>query len=90
MENLFVISIIATLCFCIAKFAEMKFVEKEQEMKPLKFFVRDALIVFVSTLVASFAYFHLNSSIADLMNTVTETKVLRTGATEVFTDVPGF
>jgi hypothetical protein len=68
----------------------MKFIEKEKELKPLKFFVRDALIVFISALIASFVYFNLNSSISDFMNTVTETKVLRTGATEVFTDVPGF
>jgi len=68
----------------------MKFIEKEKEMKPLKFFVRDAVIVFISTLIAAFAYFHLNTSISDFMNTVTETKVLATGSTEVFTDVPGF
>lgn len=90
MENLFIIAVITTICFCVGKFLEMKFVEKEKEMKPLKFFVRDAVIVFSSALIASFIYFHLNSSMTDLMNTVTETKVLRTGATEVFTDVPGF
>ncbi len=90
MENMFIISITATICFCLFKFVEMKFIEKEKELKPLKFFVRDALIVFISALIASFVYFNLNSSISDFMNTVTETKVLRTGATEVFTDVPGF
>jgi hypothetical protein len=68
----------------------MKFIDKEKEMKPLKFFVRDAVMVFVSTLVASFVYFHMNTTINEFMNTVTETKVLSVGATEVFTDVPGF
>ena len=90
MENIFVISIIATICFCVFKFVEMKFIEKEKEMKPLKFFVRDALIVFMSSLIATFVYFNMNTTISSFMNTVTETKVLSTGATEVFTDVPGF
>lgn len=90
MENVFTISIIATVVFCFIKFVEMKYIEKETETKPLKFFVRDALIVFVSTAVATFGYFQFQGSLSEFMNTVTETKVLNTGATEVFTDVPGF
>ena len=90
MENVLTISIIATVLFCFVKFAEMKFLNKEPEMKPLKFFVRDALIVFISTVVGAFVYFNMSGTIHDFMNTVTETKVLSTGATEVFTDAPGF
>jgi hypothetical protein len=90
MENIFVISFIATICFCVFKFVEMKFIDKNKEMKPLKFFVRDAVMVFVSSLFASFAYFYMNNTINEFMNTVTETKVLSVGTTEVFTDVPGF
>jgi hypothetical protein len=90
MDNVFTISIIATVLFCFIKFVEIKFLDKETEMKPLKFFVRDALIVFISTGVACFVYFNMSGTIHDFMNTVTETKVLTTGATEVFTDAPGF
>jgi len=90
MDNVFIITIAATVLFCVFKFAEIKLIDKEAEMKPLKFFVRDALLVFVSTLVATFVYFQYSGSIRDFMNTVTETKVLSTAATEVFTDVPGF
>jgi len=90
MDNVFTISIITTALFCFVKFAEVKFLNKEAEMKPLKFFVRDALIVFISTVIATFGYFHMSGTIHDFMNTVTETKVLSTGATEVFTDAPGF
>jgi hypothetical protein len=32
----------------------------------------------------------MSGTIHDFMNTVTETKVLSTAATEVFTDAPGF
>jgi len=90
MENIFTISIVATVCFCFIKFAEMKFIDKEKEMKPLKFFVRDALIVFISVVFAVYVYEHLGGTIHELMNTVTEAKVLPSGAPEVFTDMPGF
>ena len=90
MENVFTISIIATVLFCFLKFAEMRFLDKTKEMKPLKYFVRDALLVFVSTVIGAFVYFNMSGTIHEFMNTVTETKVLSTGATEVFTDVPGF
>jgi len=90
MENIITISIVATVCFCIAKFVEMRVIDKETEMKPLKFFVRDAIIVFLSVVFAVYVYEHLSDTIGDLMNTVTETKILDTKSTEVFTDTPGF
>jgi hypothetical protein len=90
MDNVFFIAIITTVCFCFIKFIEMRVIDKETEMKPLKYFVRDSLIVFISSAIGGFAYFHMNSSIQDLMNTITETKVLTPHATEVFTDTPGF
>jgi len=90
MENILTIAIIATVCFCAFKFIEMRFIEKEKEPKPLKFMVRDALIVFMSAIVGVYMYEQFDGSISGLMNTVTETKVLNTGSTEVFTDTPGF
>lgn len=90
MENIITISIVATVCFCIAKFVEMRVIDKEQEMKPLKFFVRDAIIVFISVVLSVYVYENLSDTIGDLMNTVTETKILDTKSTEVFTDTPGF
>lgn len=89
MENIFLIAVFATVMFCLAKFVEMKFVEKE--MKPLKFLVRDAVMVFVSTALSVFAYSNMNGSISDFLNTLTETKTAPVGgATEIFTDSPGF
>ena len=90
MENIVIISIVATVCFCIAKFIEMRFIDKENKMKPLKFFVRDAIIVFISVVISVYIYDHLSGTIGELLNTVTETKILDTKSTEVFTDVPGF
>jgi hypothetical protein len=39
---------------------------------------------------AVYVYEHLGGTIHELMNTVTEAKVLPSGAPEVFTDMPGF
>jgi hypothetical protein len=89
MENVLTIAILITIFFCLAKFVEMKFIDKE--LKPLKFIIRDALIVFVSSISASFIYFNMNGNLADFMNVMTDTKTAPVGgATEIFTDSPGF
>tara|TARA_B100000035_G_scaffold207163_1_gene177208 strand:+ start:10004 stop:10270 length:267 start_codon:yes stop_codon:yes gene_type:complete len=88
MENLFLFAILTTILYCLVKIVEMKYVEKE--MKPLKFIVRDAVIVFISSLVASYTYFYMNDSFTDFMNVVTENKSLNLESTQIFTDVPNF
>jgi len=44
MNNIFLTAAIISIIFCIGKFIEMKFIEKE--VKPLKFLVRDMLLVY--------------------------------------------
>lgn len=95
MNNIFVIPTIATIVFCISKFIEMKFVEKE--LKPLKFLIRDALIVFLSTLSATFLFFNMNDTLQEFMNIITDTKTTIPpiaggggGTAEIFTDTPNF
>jgi hypothetical protein len=88
MEKVFIISIFVTVLFCIVKFIEMRYLEKET--KPLKYFVRDAIIVFLSGLASTFAFFYLETSISEFFNIVTETKTLDTNSTQIFTDTPGF
>lgn len=88
MDKVFIIAIFATLLFSIIKFIEMRYLEKEK--KPLKFIVRDTIIVFLSSTVASFSFFYLENYISDFFNIVTETKTLNTNATQIFTDAPGF
>ena len=89
MENVLTIAILITVFFCLAKFVEMKFIDKE--LKPLKFMMRDVLIVFVSSVAASFIYFNMNGNLADFMNVMTDIKTAPVGgATEIFTDSPGF
>lgn len=88
MEKVFIISIAVTLLFCIVKFVEMKFIDKE--LKPLKVVVRDAIIVMMCSIVVTTVVFNMNSSITDFFNVVTENKTINPASTEIFTDTPGF
>jgi hypothetical protein len=88
MENIFVFAIFTTILFVLMKLIEMKYLEKE--FKPLKYMVRDAVIVFGSALAASFGFFHMKGSISNFFNIVTENKNLNMETTQIFTDVPGF
>ena len=88
MEAVFIIAICVTSFFCIAKFIEMRYLDKET--KPLKYLFRDAIIVFISILIGSTVCLHMKGTISDFFNIVTETKTLNPAATEIFTDSPGF
>ena len=88
MEAVLIISLCVTAFFCIAKVIEMRYLDKET--KPLKHLVRDAIIVFMSSLLGSTMCLHMKETIADFFNIVTETKTLNPAATEIFTDSPGF
>ena len=77
MDNIFVIAGVISIVFLIAKFVEMRFVEKEN--KPLKLLIRDALLVYVSVISGYFVLEQLKPTI-------------KTGGeiTQVFTDNPEF
>lgn len=88
MENLVLLAVLATILFLFIKFLEMKYLDKE--FKPLKLVVRDGVIVFVSTIVASYSFFYMDGSINDFFNVITENKALQPEATQIFTDTPAF
>lgn len=52
MDNIFFISGIISIIFFITKFLEMRFIEKES--KPLKYLVRDTLVVYISVITGHF------------------------------------
>lgn len=52
MNNIFLVAAIISILFLLAKFIEMRFIEKEN--KPLKFLIRDSLIVYISTVLGFF------------------------------------
>jgi len=88
MENLFLFAVFTTILFVFIKLMEMKYLEKE--FKPLKIIVRDAAIVFMSSLVASYGFMYTQHSFTDFLNIVTENKTYNLESTQIFTDVPGF
>jgi len=88
MEQMFVISFLVTAIFCVMKFLEAKFLEKE--MKPLKYFVRDILMVFISSIIGAVIFFNLQGSLMDMMGVITDNKSLNLATTQIFTDAPGF
>ena len=54
MDNIFLIAGIISVIFFLAKFLEMRYVEKES--KPLKFLIRDTLVVYISVITGNFIY----------------------------------
>jgi hypothetical protein len=88
MEKEFILAALVTFLFSLLKFIEMKYIDKE--MKPMKLFIRDAIIVFISTLLSCYVFFSYDSYITDFFNVVTDSKIINPANTQVFTDVPGF
>jgi hypothetical protein len=75
MDNIFVFSSVISVVFLLLKFIEMRFIDKEN--KPLKFLIRDTLVVFVSVVSGHYVLEQIQP-----MNVVS--------SPAVFTDNPGF
>jgi hypothetical protein len=80
MDNIFIVATVISVIFLIAKFIEMRFIEKEN--KPLKVLIRDSLLVYFSVV---FGYFII-SQINPIIKGGTNISL----TTPVFTDNPGF
>jgi hypothetical protein len=80
MDNIFLIAGIISIIYFIAKFLEMRFIEKES--KPLKFLVRDTLVVYVSVIAGNFVYEQVTPVIVE--------NIMTTSAPIAFTDNPPF
>jgi len=78
MDNIFIIAIAVAIIFLVVKFIEMRFIEKEN--KPLKFLIRDTLVVYFSVIAGFF--------VIDQIQPVMEGGL--TSSPSVFTDNPEF
>ena len=67
MDNIFLIAAIVSVIFFIAKFLEMRYVEKES--KPLKFLIRDTLVVYISVVAGNFIYEQVTPVIEETVKT---------------------
>ena len=66
MDNIFLVAGIISVIFFITKFLEMRFIEKES--KPLKYLVRDTLVVYISVITGNFIVEQLTPIVNDTMN----------------------
>lgn len=80
MENIFVLSTLISIVYFLAKFIEMRFVLKD--IKPLKYLIRETLLVYVSTATGLFV-----ANQFDMMRTTANSVG---GGVSVFVDNPGF
>jgi hypothetical protein len=83
-------SVLTTLFFVVFKFVENKYLAREEEQKPLKELVRDAIVVFLCSLAVGYILMAFGDNINDFYNVLTETKTINPAATQIFTDEPGF
>ena len=80
MTNIFIVAAIISITFFVAKFLEMRFIEKES--KPLKLLIRDTLLVYFSVIIGNFVLEQINPIIRGGGSNIK--------TTPVFTDNPGF
>jgi hypothetical protein len=80
MDNIFIVAAVISITYLIAKFIEMRFVEKEN--KPLKLLIRDSLLVYFSVVIANF--------ILEQLNPMVQSAGTSQHSTPIFTDNPGF
>ena len=77
--SIFLIAGIVSAIFCLYKFLEMRFIEKED--KPFKLLIRDSLIVYISVVTGHFMMEQLSPFMED--NPLT-------ASPNVFVDNPAF
>jgi hypothetical protein len=67
MNNIFIISFVISIIFTIIKIIEMKFIESEYK-KPLKYLIRDSLLVYFSVIAGDFILEQVSPSIQKITN----------------------
>jgi len=76
MDSIFTIAFIVAILYFLAKMIEARFIEKES--KPLKYLLRDSILVYIIVLFSDFIFNQITPN-----ETVLSTPM-------VFTDVPNF
>lgn len=84
MEKAVILTIAIAVLFFFSKLVEMKYMDKET--KPVKFLIRDTLIVLSSAFVPLYLFFQSSGSLSELLGT----SDTRAAPTQIFTDTPGF
>ena len=66
MNNIFLVAGIIAVIFFISKFLEMRYINVNDEPKPLKFLIRDSLLVYISSILGWFVIDQLKPVINDI------------------------
>lgn len=66
----------------------MKYILKKWE--PLKFIIRDAIYVLLSSIVCILFYVNMDGSINNFLDIITNTNSNELNSIQIFTDEPGF
>ena len=82
MSSMFVVATVISIIFFITKFIEMRFIDKES--KPLKYLIRDSILVYFSVIISNFVMDQLNPIMTG-GDVGASLKI-----TPAFTDNPGF
>lgn len=80
MKNIFVVAAIISVIFFIVKFIEMRFVDKES--KPLKFLIRDSLLVYFSVIAGNFVIEQLKPVLQEGGENIVTNPIVFTGNPE--------
>jgi hypothetical protein len=80
MKNIFVVAAIISVIFFIIKFIEMRFVDKES--KPLKFLIRDSLLVYFSVIAGNFVIEQLKPVLQEGGESIVTNPIVFTGNPE--------
>ena len=81
MHNVFILATIISIAYFIAKFIEMRFIEKEN--KPLKVLIKDTIIVYICVLSGSYVLEQLSPMMQNVGESISTNPA-------VFTDNPEF
>lgn len=89
MQKVIILSFLITFIYSIIKFIEAKYIENE--FKPLKLVVRDAMVVLLSSMSCLFIFYYFENNIFDFFNMITDNKnKIISEKVDVFVDDPGF
>jgi len=88
MEKVIILAFLTTLVFGIFRVLEMKYIDKQ--WMPMKYVVRDIVMVFVASLLGSTVYFSMEVSLLEFFSVVTDNTQIAPISTQIFTDEPGF
>ena len=88
MEQELILAALVTLMYCVVRFLDMKYVDKE--VKPLKEVARDAVMVFIAATVGGYVFNTFKGPLGHMFSVVTNNPIGDLASTTVYTNDPGF